>query len=120
MKDRKSDEPFESLTEDPGLVPEPTDTFMTGTLSCTMEACVAFNAGNAVYQMAYPIPEASAPDAIMSLPCVDRSFVLASTQGIQSDFAARWLRSCALTWPVAFPTVTLLAPWVRRAVSAIT
>jgi len=48
------------------------------------------------------------------------AFVLASTQGIQSDFAARWLRSCALTWPVAFPTVTLLAPWVRRAVSAIT
>jgi hypothetical protein len=48
------------------------------------------------------------------------AFVLASTQGIHSDFAARWLRSCALTWPVAFPTVTLLAPWVRRTVSAIT
>ena len=35
---------------------------MTGTLSCTIAALVALNAGNAVYQMTYPIPEASAPD----------------------------------------------------------
>ena len=35
---------------------------MTGTLSCTVAAWVAFNAGKAVYQMAYPIPEASAPE----------------------------------------------------------
>jgi len=35
---------------------------MTGTLSYTVAAVVAFNAGNAVYQMAYPIPEANAPD----------------------------------------------------------
>jgi hypothetical protein len=35
---------------------------ITGTLSCTVAAVVAFNAGNAVYQMAYPIPEARAPD----------------------------------------------------------
>jgi len=48
------------------------------------------------------------------------AFVLASTQGIHGDFATRWLKSCALTWPVAFPTVTLLAPWVRRAVTQIT
>jgi hypothetical protein len=48
------------------------------------------------------------------------AFVLASTQGIHADFATRWLRSCALTWPVAFPTVTLLAPWVRRMVGRLT
>jgi hypothetical protein len=36
---------------------------MTGTLSCTVAALAAFNAGNAVYQIAYPIPEANAPDA---------------------------------------------------------
>ena len=48
------------------------------------------------------------------------AFVLVSSQGITSDFAARWLRSCALTWPVAFPTVTLLAPWVRRMVGRLT
>lgn len=48
------------------------------------------------------------------------AIVLASTQGFQAGFAAQWLKSCATTWPVAFPTVTLLAPWVRRAVARIT
>ena len=37
---------------------------ITGTLSCTVAAWVAFNPGNAVYQIVYPIPEAKAPDAI--------------------------------------------------------
>ena len=37
---------------------------ITGTLSWTVAACVARNWGSAVYQMAYPIPEASAPEAI--------------------------------------------------------
>jgi hypothetical protein len=48
------------------------------------------------------------------------AFVLAITQGIHSGFTAQWLRSCATTWPVAFPTVTLVAPWVRRVVGALT
>jgi fructose-specific phosphotransferase system IIC component len=48
------------------------------------------------------------------------AFVLAITQGIHSGFAAQWLRSCATTWPVAFPTVTLVAPWVRRVVARLT
>ena len=48
------------------------------------------------------------------------AFVLASTQGIHADFASSWLRSCALTWPVAFPTVPLLARGVRRAVGRLT
>lgn len=47
-------------------------------------------------------------------------FVIAITQGIHQGFAAQWLRSCATTWPVAFPTVTLVAPWVRRFVSHVT
>ena len=47
-------------------------------------------------------------------------FVIAITQGIQQGFVAQWLRSCATTWPVAFPTVTLVAPWVRRVVSSLT
>lgn len=46
-------------------------------------------------------------------------FVIAITQGIHHGFAAQWLRSCATTWPVAFPTVTLVAPWVRRIVSRV-
>lgn len=46
--------------------------------------------------------------------------VLALNQGIQQGFLWQWFRSCATTWPVAFPTVTLVAPWVRRVVGGLT
>jgi uncharacterized protein DUF2798 len=48
------------------------------------------------------------------------AFVIAITQGIHSGFMAQWIRSCVTTWPVAFPTVTLIAPWVRRVVGQLT
>lgn len=48
------------------------------------------------------------------------AFVLASARGIQPGFAAQWFKSCVATWPVAFPTVTLIAPWVRRVVARVT
>lgn len=48
------------------------------------------------------------------------AFVILITQGIHAGFAAQWSRSCVTTWPVAFPTVTLVAPWVRRAVARLT
>ena len=48
------------------------------------------------------------------------AFVLASSQGIHAGFPAQWARSCMTTWPVAFPTVLLVAPWVRRVVGRIT
>ena len=48
------------------------------------------------------------------------AFVIALTQGLHPGFAAQWLKSCATTWPVAFPTVTLVAPWVRRIVGRFT
>ncbi len=48
------------------------------------------------------------------------AFVIALTQGLHPGFAAQWLKSCATTWPVAFPTVTLVAPWVRRIVGRLT
>jgi hypothetical protein len=48
------------------------------------------------------------------------AFVLATTQGIHAGFLARWLRSCATTWPAAFVAVTLVAPWVRRMVGRLT
>jgi len=47
-------------------------------------------------------------------------FVIAITQGFHYGFAEQWLRSCATTWPFAFPTVTLIAPWVRQVVARIT
>ena len=48
------------------------------------------------------------------------AFVLAISQGIHQGFVWQWLRSCATAWPVAFPTVTLIAPWVRRLVGRLT
>ena len=46
--------------------------------------------------------------------------VLALNQGIQQGFLWQWLRSCITTWPIAFPTVTVVAPWVRQAVGRLT
>ena len=48
------------------------------------------------------------------------AFVLVTTQGLHAGLAAQWLRSCVTTWPVAFPTVTLVAPWVRQVVGRVT
>jgi uncharacterized membrane protein YhdT len=48
------------------------------------------------------------------------AFVLATTQGIHPGFPAQWFRSCMATWPVAFPTVLVVAPWVRRVVGRLT
>jgi uncharacterized membrane protein SpoIIM required for sporulation len=52
--------------------------------------------------------------------CIVSAFVLAISQGIHAGFTAQWLRSCITTWPVAFPTVAIVAPWVRRTVGRIT
>jgi hypothetical protein len=48
------------------------------------------------------------------------AFVIAIDGGLGSGFVARWLTSCATTWPVAFPAVTLLAPRVRQLVGRLT
>lgn len=48
------------------------------------------------------------------------AFVLTVSQGIQPGFAAQWVKSCLTTWPVAFPTVAIVAPWVRRIVGRVT
>jgi hypothetical protein len=48
------------------------------------------------------------------------AFVLLITQGLSDQFLSHWLRSCLMTWPVAFPTVTIVAPWVRKFVGRVT
>jgi len=48
------------------------------------------------------------------------ALVLAINQGLQQGFVWQWLRSCVTTWPIAFPTVTIVAPWVRRVVGRLT
>lgn len=46
--------------------------------------------------------------------------VLLINQGPRPDFLWLWSRSALTTWPVAFPTVTLVAPWVRKVVGRMT
>lgn len=71
------------------------------------------------------IPARFAPllfGAILSVIMVGvvSGFVLATTRGFHAGFAAQWLRSCLTTWPVAFPAVTVVSPWVRRLVARLT
>jgi hypothetical protein len=71
------------------------------------------------------IPNRFAPlvfGALLSaiMVAVVTAVVLAINQGIDRAFLWQWLRSCATTWPVAFPTVTVVAPWVRRWVGRLT
>jgi hypothetical protein len=48
------------------------------------------------------------------------AFVLATSRGFHAGFWAQWLKSCLNTWPVAFPTVAVVAPLVRRLVGQMT
>lgn len=48
------------------------------------------------------------------------AFVLATNQGIHPGFFAKWGKSCATTWPVAFVAVTLIAPLIRKVVARLT
>ena len=71
------------------------------------------------------IPARYAPivfSAVLSVIMVGivSAFVLTISQGIHPGFVAQWLKSCVTTWPVAFPTVAIVAPWVRRLVARIT
>ena len=47
-------------------------------------------------------------------------FVLLTTQGLHASLVDQWLASCLKTWPVAFPTVAIVAPVVRRLVGRMT
>jgi hypothetical protein len=46
--------------------------------------------------------------------------VVLFNQGYNSDFFTRWFRGFITSWPVAFPTVLVVAPFVRRVVARIT
>lgn len=71
------------------------------------------------------IPARFAPilfSALLSaiMVCIVSAFVLVTSQGFHAGLAAQWVKSCATTWPVAFPTVAIVAPLVRRVVGRIT
>ena len=48
------------------------------------------------------------------------AFVLATSRGLGDGFLTLWAQSCLKTWPVAFVSVTLLAPQVRKLVALLT
>ena len=56
----------------------------------------------------------------MIMVAVVSAFVLATSQGVHPGFLAQWMKSCMTTWPMAFVTVTLVAPMVRRTVAKLT
>lgn len=71
------------------------------------------------------IPARFAPilfSALLSaiMVCIVSAFVLVTSQGFHPGLAAQWLKSCLTTWPIAFPTVAIVAPLVRRIVGHIT
>ena len=75
--------------------------------------------------LAMRIPARFAPilfGALLSMVMVAivSAFVLATSQGFHAGFVAQWAKSCMTTWPMAFVTVTLVAPLVRRAVAKLT
>lgn len=55
----------------------------------------------------------------MIMVAVVTAFVLATSQGLHPGFFAQWSKSCMTTWPMAFVTVTIVAPLVRRVVSKL-
>lgn len=65
-----------------------------------------------------PVLFAALLSAIMV--CIVSGFVVFKTQGLHAGFLHQWLVSGASTWPVAFPAVLLVAPWVRRMVNWLT
>jgi uncharacterized membrane protein SpoIIM required for sporulation len=71
------------------------------------------------------IPRRHAPllfGAILSaiMVAIVSAFVLVVNTGFHAGVLAQWAKSCATTWPVAFPTVTFLAPRVRAWVERLT
>jgi hypothetical protein len=71
------------------------------------------------------IPARFAPllfSAILSavMVAIVSGFVLFTSQGMHPDLLAQWARSGVRTWPIAFPTVFVVAPLVRRAVARLT
>lgn len=46
--------------------------------------------------------------------------LLLLNEGLGPAFAAHWLKNFLTSWPVAFPTALVVAPWVRRIVASLT
>ncbi len=75
--------------------------------------------------IAMPIPRRFAPllfGALLSaiMVAIVSGTVLVLNEGLHAGLLGKWLRACATTWPVAFPAVTVISPFVRRFVERVT
>lgn len=71
------------------------------------------------------IPNRFAPilfSALLSaiMVCIVSAFVLLASQGVTDSFLTQWVKSCLTIWPIAFPTVAVVAPLVRKLVGRMT
>jgi len=46
--------------------------------------------------------------------------VVIVTQGLGPEFVSHWIKGFATAWPIAFPTVLVVAPFVRKLVVKLT
>jgi len=46
--------------------------------------------------------------------------VILVNQGLTTEFPHQWIRGFATAWPVAFPSVLVVAPFVRKVVAQLT
>lgn len=46
--------------------------------------------------------------------------VVLVTEGLSPNFTAHWFKGFATVWPIAFPTLLVVAPWVRKRVTKLT
>lgn len=46
--------------------------------------------------------------------------VVFANQGLTANFITQWFKSFATAWPIAFPTVLVVAPFVRKIVARFT
>jgi len=46
--------------------------------------------------------------------------VVLVTRGYSADFFWQWFKGFATAWPIAFPTVLVVAPFVRKTVAKLT
>lgn len=47
------------------------------------------------------------------------AFVLVTSQGLHANLVHLWAESFFTTWPFAFVTVAIVAPWVRKVVDKL-
>lgn len=57
--------------------------------------------------------------SVIMVTIISGAVVLVNS-GLSHDFLTRWLKGFGTAWPIAFPTVLVVAPFVRKVVAKLT